>query len=59
MEPYSHSTPPPERKRSFVGLATIVFVAIFLVLVLLLGRTMVEHRFFRGGRVHQNGSIGQ
>jgi hypothetical protein len=25
----------------------------------LLGQSMVRHRFFRGGRYHQNGSVGQ
>jgi hypothetical protein len=37
----------------------VLFVAIFFVLLVLLGRSMVEHRFFRGGRIHQNGSVGQ
>jgi hypothetical protein len=36
-----------------------VFLAIFFVLLYLLGRNMVDHRFFRGGRIHENGSIGQ
>jgi hypothetical protein len=36
-----------------------VFLAIFFVLLYLLGRSMVDHRFFRGGRIHENGSIGQ
>jgi hypothetical protein len=32
---------------------------VFFLLVLLLGLSMVHHRFFRGERVHQNGSVGQ
>lgn len=49
----------PKRKPLPSGLATFVFVAIFVVLTLLLGRSMVEHRFCQGGRMHQNGSVGQ
>jgi hypothetical protein len=29
------------------------------VILLLLGQSMVRHRFFQGGRYHQNGSVGQ
>lgn len=49
----------PERKGPLSGIITIVFVAVFFLLVLLLGISMVHHRFFRGERVHQNGSLGQ
>jgi hypothetical protein len=49
----------PEQKRNLSGMITILFVAVFFLLVLLLGVTMVQHRFFRGERVHQNGSVGQ
>jgi hypothetical protein len=34
-------------------------LALFVGLLLLLGLSMVHHRFFQGGRVHQNGSVGQ
>jgi len=36
-----------------------LFLAVLFLLLFLLGRSMVEHRFFRGGREHNNGSIGQ
>jgi hypothetical protein len=32
---------------------------LFFVLVLLLAESMVNHRFFQGQRVHDNGSVGQ
>lgn len=59
MESDLHPVSKPSRKPLPSGLATFIFVAVFLVLTLLLGRSMVEHRFFEGGRMHQNGSIGQ
>jgi hypothetical protein len=34
-------------------------VIVFFFLVLLLGLSMVNHRFLQGQRVHQNGSLGQ
>jgi hypothetical protein len=49
----------PEQKRPMAGIITTVFVTIFVLLVFLLGVSMVHHRFFRGQRVHQNGSLGQ
>ena len=49
----------PEQKRPMSGVITTLFVTIFVLLVFLLGVSMVHHRFFRGQRVHQNGSIGQ
>jgi len=49
----------PEQKPPLRGIITILFVTVFFLLVLLLGLSMVHHRFFRGERVHQNGSVGQ
>lgn len=37
----------------------ILFIVVFFVLVLLLSQSMVNHRFFQGERVHDNGSVGQ
>lgn len=37
---------------------TAIFVAVFVILLFLLGQAMVQHRFFRGGWEQQNGSIG-
>jgi hypothetical protein len=34
-------------------------VAVLFVLILLLGLSMVHHRFFQGQREHSNGSLGQ
>lgn len=49
----------PEQKSPWAGVIMPLFVVVFFLLVLLLGLSMVHHRFFRGQRVHQNGSLGQ
>jgi hypothetical protein len=49
----------PEQKPLLRGILPILFVMVFFILVLLLGLSMVHHRFFQGERVHRNGSIGQ
>ncbi len=49
----------PEQTRPLSGIIKTLFVMIFVLLVFLLGLTMVHHRFFRGEREHQNGSVGQ
>jgi len=36
----------------------IVLVAIFVVLVFMLGLGMVQHRFFKGGRVERYQTVG-
>jgi len=59
METDSNLAPQPERKPPSGRIWTVVFVAIFFILFFLLAASMVQHRFFRGGRVHENGSIGQ
>ena len=41
------------------GIGQFVFVIVLAVILLLLGQSMVHHRFFKGGREHRNGSIGQ
>jgi hypothetical protein len=53
--------PEPERGRtpSLGRMLTTILVAVLTVLTFLLGRSMVQHRFFQGGRVHLNGSVGQ
>jgi hypothetical protein len=40
-------------------IAKPLFVTVLAVLIFLLGQAMVQHRFFRGGRYHANGSVGQ
>jgi hypothetical protein len=49
----------PEQKRPLRGIITVLFVTVFFLLVLLLGLSMVHHRFFQGEREHRNGSVGQ
>jgi hypothetical protein len=49
----------PEPKPSLPGIGKAIFVIVFFVLVLLLGLSMVHHRFFQGERIHHNGSVGQ
>lgn len=49
----------PEQKPPLRTIITILFVTVFFVLVLLLGVSMVHHRFFQGEREHGNGSVGQ
>ena len=49
----------PDQKRPLSVIITTLFIMVFALLIFLLGVTMVHHRFFRGGRVHQNGSVGQ
>lgn len=49
----------PEQTPPSRGIIMTLCVAIFALLVFLLGVSMVHHRFFRGQRVHPNGSVGQ
>jgi hypothetical protein len=54
------NTPTPAgRVPPSFGIGQFVFVVVLAVILLLLGRSMVRHRFFQGGRDHRNGSIGQ
>jgi hypothetical protein len=41
------------------GMGQLLFVVVLLVILVLLGQSMVHHRFFQGGREHRNGSVGQ
>jgi hypothetical protein len=41
------------------GIGQFVFVVALAAILLLLGQSMVRHRFCGGQRVHRNGSIGQ
>ena len=54
-----NTTDPAGSKPPSPGIGQFVFVIVLLVMLLLLGQTMVRHRFFQGGREHRNGSIGQ
>jgi hypothetical protein len=59
METEMNPTPRNGLKPLWLGISKALFVIVLFALILLLGESMVSHRFFRGERVHQNGSIGQ
>jgi preprotein translocase subunit SecG len=59
MTKAANPSPDPERETSIFQIVTIIFVALFFAVVLMLGISMVHHRFFQGQRVHRNGSVGQ
>ena len=54
-----NTTPPAGREPPSFGIGQFLFVVVLAVILFLLGQSMVHHRFFEGGRVHRNGSIGQ
>jgi hypothetical protein len=55
-EPKSHGHDLPHWVYRVVG---VVLVAGLLGSFFWLAQSMVEHRFFEGGRYHANGSVGQ
>jgi hypothetical protein len=59
MITYLNTTESEGRKPSLLGTGQIVFTVVLVVILFLLGQSMVRHRFFQGGRFHQNGSVGQ
>lgn len=59
METHSEPAHDAEPKTHWLRILKFVLVAVVFVLLFLLGQSMVQHRFFQGGRVHENGSIGQ
>ena len=59
MTTYLNTKDPSGRKPPSPGIGQFVFVIVLLVMLLLLGQSMVRHRFFGGQRVHRNGSVGQ
>ena len=48
-----------EQERRRAGILRFLLVTVLFVLILLLGLSMVHHRFFQGQREHPNGSLGQ
>jgi hypothetical protein len=54
-----NTTDPAGSKPPSFGIRQFLFVVVLAVMLLLLGQSMVRHRFFGGQRVHRNGSIGQ
>jgi hypothetical protein len=59
MTTHSNSKPRADRKAIGFGIGSVLFVAVLVVILFLLGQSMVHHRFHQGGRVHRNGSFGQ
>jgi hypothetical protein len=47
------------RKAALVRNWTVPAIGVLAVILFLLGRSMVRHRFFEGGGFHGNGYIGQ
>jgi len=50
---------PAATEQPSFGTKHFLFVLLLAVLFFILGHSMVRHRFFQGGRVHRNGSVGQ
>jgi hypothetical protein len=53
------TTSPAGREPPSFGIGRFLFVVVLAAVFFLLGQSMVRHRFFQGGRVHRNGSVGQ
>ena len=52
------NTPTPAgREPPSFGMGQLLFVVVLVVILVLLGQSMVHHRFFRGGRVTRYGSL--
>jgi len=54
-----NTTGPAGRKPPSFGIKQFLFVVFLAVIFFLLGQSMLHHRFFEGGRLHRNGSVGQ
>ena len=53
------NTPGPAGSRPpRFGIGSLLFVVVLGVVIFLLAQNMIRHRFFRGGWVNRNGSIG-
>jgi hypothetical protein len=58
MTTYSNTPAPGGRKSPWFGIGKFLFVVVLAVIFFLLFQSMVRHRFFRGGWVNRNGSLG-
>jgi len=58
MTTNAYATTPAGRRATGFGIASLLFAVVLAVIFLLLAQDMVRHRFFRGGRLNQNGSMG-
>ena len=54
-----NATDPSGQKPPSFGIGQFLLIVVLAVILFLLGHSMVRHRFFQGGRVHRNGSVGQ
>lgn len=45
------------QKSPWFGIVRILLLAAFIGALFLLGQSMVHHRFFRGGRIDQHGTL--
>jgi hypothetical protein len=54
----SNASPGPGRRPLRRRIWTFIWIAILVAILFLLARTMVHHRFHRGGRANPNGTIG-
>jgi hypothetical protein len=50
---------PHGRNSAWADFGRFLIIVLLAVAMLLLGQSMVHHRFHEGGRVHENGSVGQ
>ena len=53
MRPNSNITGPTGRNSPWLGTVKFLLLVLLVVIIFLLGRDMVRHRFFRGGWVNQ------
>jgi hypothetical protein len=59
MDSSLNTTDPAGPKPPSFGTREFLFALLLAALFFLLGHSMVRHRFFQGGRIHRNGSVGQ
>jgi hypothetical protein len=53
----SDTTGPAESKSPWLGIGRFLLVVALIVMFFMLGRSMVHHRFFRGGWVDRHGTL--
>jgi hypothetical protein len=58
MTTYSNTPAPEGEKPPSFGIGKLIIAVVLAVIIFFLVQSMVRHRFFRGGRVVPNGSIG-
>ena len=54
-----NTTDPAGGKPPSFGIRELLFTVFLAIIFFWLGHSMVRLRFFQGGRVHRNGSVGQ